>query len=100
LLIGEERAHATDIEGAPALLPFSEALVGDYEAALAPARRRVQAELGGEKLVDAAAVVSNFERMVRIADATDIALDRPLEEASIELRADLGLDDLQQSKAI
>jgi hypothetical protein len=97
-LVGKERAQANDIEGAPALLALSEALVGGDEAAIAPARTRVRAELGTERLVDAVAVVSNFERMVRIADATGIALDRPLEEASTELRAELGLDDWQQSK--
>src|SRR5262249_50954676 len=95
-LMGEERSPTSDIEGVPALLAFSEALVGGDEAPLSRARTRVQAELGVEELVDAAAVVSNFERMVRIADATGIALDRPLEEVSTGLRAELGLDDWQQ----
>jgi hypothetical protein len=98
-LMEDERAQASDIEGAPALLAFSAALVGGDEAVLGPARTRVEAEIGAERLVDTAAVVSNFERMVRIADATGIALDRPLEEASTELRAELGLDDWRQSKA-
>ena len=98
-LMGQECAKTSDIEGAPALLAFSEALVSGDEMALTRARERVQAELGLEQLVDAAAVVSNFERMVRIADATGIVLDRPLEEASTELRAELALDDWQQSKA-
>jgi len=47
--------------------------------------------------VDAAAVVSNFERMVRIADATGIPLDAPVNAMTADLRADLGIDDYDSS---
>jgi hypothetical protein len=73
------------------LLALVEAMVSDDEEALAPARTRVREELGPEALVDAAAVASNFERMVRIADATGIPLDSFLDEMTVDLRAELNL---------
>jgi hypothetical protein len=73
------------------LLALAEAMVGDDEHALAIARTRVIDELGPEALVDAAGVASNFERMVRIADATGIPLDSFLDEMTGDLRAELHL---------
>lgn len=76
----------------PALTAFAEALVQGDEAALAEARGRVLQALGPAGLVDAAAVASNFERMVRIADATGIPLDTPMAALTADLRDRLGLD--------
>jgi len=42
-------------------------------------------------MVDAAGVVSNFERMVRIADATGIELGAFLTEMIADARAAIGL---------
>jgi hypothetical protein len=74
-----------------ALLALAEAMVSNDEEVLATARTRVLEELGPEALVDAAAVASNFERMVRIADATGIPLDSFLDELTVDLRAELNL---------
>jgi hypothetical protein len=73
------------------LCALAEALVGEDDAELARARNAALSALGPAGLVDAVAVASNFERMVRIADATGIALDGPLELATQDLRAELGL---------
>lgn len=73
------------------LLALTEAMVSDEREALVIARTRVLEELGPEALVDAAAVASNFERMVRIADATGIPLDHFLDELTVDLRAELKL---------
>ena len=59
---------------------------------LAAARARVVSEVGTEQMVDAAAVASNFERMVRIADSTGIELGEMLEAASAKVRDALGLE--------
>jgi len=75
-----------------ALLAFAEAVVGEDEAVLAHARHRVLDELGPAALVDAAAIASNFERMVRIADSTGIPLDTPVYERTKDERAALHLD--------
>jgi hypothetical protein len=74
------------------LLALAEAVVRGGEADLARARRAALAALGPEGFVAAAAVASNFERMVRIADATGIPLDPPLDAISASLRGELGID--------
>jgi hypothetical protein len=76
---------------AETLLAFADAMVGGDDDALARVRERVLDRLGPEQLVDAAAVASNFERMVRIADATGIPLDAGLDLMTDDLRADLAL---------
>jgi len=74
------------------LVAFAEATVATDDAALAQARASLLAALGPAALVDAAAVTSNFERMVRIADATGIPLDDPVEIMTAGVRAELGID--------
>jgi hypothetical protein len=74
------------------LLALAEAVVQGGEAELAAARRAALAALGSESFLAAAAVAGNFERMVRIADATGIPLDAPLAALTADLRAELGID--------
>jgi hypothetical protein len=74
------------------LLALAEAVVRGGEAELAEARRDALSALGPEGFVAAVAVASNFERMVRIADATGIPLDAPLDAISASLRTELGID--------
>jgi hypothetical protein len=96
-------AHASGIPHAECLVGFAEAAVADMAGDVGvddesaardlPAwRDRVRGELSPEALVDAAAVVANFQRMVRIADGTGIALDTPVNLLTHEIRADLGID--------
>jgi len=80
-----------------ALLALAEAVVRGNEADLAAARAGALAALGPEAFVEAAAVAGNFERMVRIADATGIPLDAPLDAVSAGLRSDLGIDSFGSS---
>jgi hypothetical protein len=90
-LVDPAPGAAAGVPHAEALLAFCDALVDRDEAALAAARGRVLAALGPAGLVDVAAVASNFERMVRIADACGIPLDTPLAVLSGDLRQELGL---------
>lgn len=46
-----------------------------------------------EGLVDAAAIIGNFQRMVRIADGTGIPLDKPVAVISAGVREALGLNE-------
>ena len=46
--------------------------------------------IGAEALVDASAIVGNFQRMVRIADGTGIPLDKQVAVISADLREELG----------
>jgi len=91
-------AAASGIAHAEALLAFADAAVAGDEAALAAARQGVLDALGAEALVDAAAVVGNFERMTRIADATGIPLDAPVKALTQDIRGDLGLDEFGSAR--
>ncbi len=72
-------------------------MVAFVEAALAgdgslDERRAALADtLSPTALVDAAAVVGNFERMNRIADGTGIPLEAPVAALSADIRDELGL---------
>jgi hypothetical protein len=57
------------------LAAFAEAVASRDEAALAQARAHLFDAAGNDVLVDAAGVAANFQRMVRIADATGIPSD-------------------------
>ena len=76
---------------AEVLVGFAEALVRRDDAALAHARGEVLEKLGPGGLVDTAAVASNFQRMVRIADSTGIPLDAPVTAMTGDIRGDLEL---------
>jgi hypothetical protein len=74
------------------LLSFAEAIVGREPEAIARARQRVIDAMGVESMVDAAAVASNFERMVRIADGTGIPVDERMRAFGREVIEELELD--------
>ncbi len=81
------------VRGGAALLEFAEAALTDDTAVIASARDRVARELGEAAAVDAAGVIANFQRMVRIADATGIPLDAPVVMITQGIRDELGLND-------
>ncbi len=86
-----DAAEASGVPDADVLVALAEAQVGDDDAALERARAGVVGKLGRDGLVDAAAVVANFERMVRIADSTGIPLDTPMNAMTGDIRGDLDL---------
>ena len=97
--VTDDAAAATSgIPHAAELLAFSEAAVRGGEAALAQARQALLDTVGAEGLVDAAAVVGNFERMTRIADATGIPLDLPVNVLAGDLQGDLGLTEFGSAR--
>jgi hypothetical protein len=67
-------------------------VLGQDDAELGAARSALLAAVGSEAFVDAAGVVANFQRMVRIADGTGIPLDAPLELLTQDLREELGIE--------
>ncbi len=91
-------------QGTDAGIPAATELVAFIDAAVKaeddlPERRAaVAAVLSPEALVDAAAVVGNFERMNRIADGAGIGLDTPVAVISSEIRDELGLDNFETAK--
>jgi hypothetical protein len=87
-----ESAAASGVPHGAELTAFAEASVrGDAEA-VAVARAALSEVMGPAAVVDAAGVVGNFQRMVRIADGTGIPLDKPVAVFSADLRDELGID--------
>ena len=66
--------------------------LGGDEEAFSEARTDLVAQMGEKAMVDAAGVVSNFQRMDRIADSTGIPSDAPMMIAQQEYVDQLGLD--------
>lgn len=100
-IVDPEAAAASGIEHAGELLRFVDAAIAagsatepetGLETELEAAREVLRAAVGPAGLVDAAAVLGNFERMTRIADATGIPLDAPTDMISTDFRGSLGLD--------
>lgn len=85
------------VAGAEELLHFATASASGHPAKIAAARDHVLAKLGPEAVVDAAAVIGNFERMTRIADATGIPLDPPVNALASDIQDDLGLREFRSS---
>jgi len=74
------------------LTAFVDAAMKGDPAELATARDALREAAGSAGLVDAAGVLGNFERMVRIADGTGIPLDGAAAALSDDFREDLGLE--------
>jgi DNA-binding phage protein len=91
-LTNHEAATSSGVEHGNLLLAFAEAIVSDDDAALTQARHAVLEGISPEAMVDAAGVAANFERMVRIADATGIPLDARMAALSQEVRDTLHLE--------
>ena len=87
-----EVASSSGVEHGSLLIAFAEAMARDDDTALTPARHAVIEGISPEAMVDAAGVASNFERMVRIADATGIQLDERMATLSQEGRDTLQLE--------
>ena len=69
---------------ADVLMAYADAAVR-RDADLAERRAAVESALGAEAVVDAAATVANYQRMVRIADGCGIPLDRFTDRAKRRL---------------
>ena len=77
------------------MLEYATAVVGYDDTRLSHTREALRAEMGDAGVADAAAVASNFERMVRIADAIGIELGDWMESFTEAVRTDLALDRLR-----
>ncbi len=73
------------------LLAYADAAVR-RDADLAERRAAVGAALGPDAVVDAAATVANYQRMVRIADGCGIPLDEFTDRATAEWREEIGVN--------
>tara|TARA_Y100001970_G_scaffold291730_1_gene430057 strand:+ start:999 stop:1343 length:345 start_codon:yes stop_codon:yes gene_type:complete len=71
---------------------FLEAIFAGDTPRLKDAQNRLIEAMGEQALVDAAATIAAFNAYPRMADATGIPLESAKEEATEELRINLGLD--------
>ena len=76
-----------------ALIAFAEAAVRAETDDLARWRAELVDAVGAAGAAHAAATVSAFSGLVRVADATGIPIDDGLAAVSVQARADLGLHD-------
>ncbi len=74
------------------LIAFADAVLGKDKTALDTVRSEMLTELGQAALVDAAGVVATFMQMVRIADATGIAIGTAILEKTQDVRETLGIN--------
>ena len=81
-----------DVPHSEALLRFCDTFLGGSIEESAAARDALAAEMGEAAMIDAAGVVSNFQRMDRIADGTGIPSDGPMMMLQQEFVEQLGLD--------
>ena len=85
-------------------VPHGELLVRFVDAAfdspeeLAAVRDEVVETMGMDSMIDAAAVISNFHMMTRIADGTGTPLDEFTAAMSGDMREALGLNDMVSSR--
>ncbi|MEM7100526.1 MAG: hypothetical protein AAF541_19835 [Pseudomonadota bacterium] len=91
-MIDEEQAP-DGIESGAELREFADAILSCDVARTDVARQALTASIGYSGTVDAAAVVGNFQRMVRIADSTGIPLDEPVLMISQSIRDELGINE-------
>jgi hypothetical protein len=80
------------------LLRFADAALSFDPARIAPLRAQVEATLGTEAMLDAAAVIAGFNGIARIADATGIPMEEQKAADTQDWRARLGIDDFRASK--
>tara|TARA_B100000579_G_C22565926_1_gene726658 strand:+ start:402 stop:785 length:384 start_codon:yes stop_codon:yes gene_type:complete len=90
--INIERLEAgAEVENGELLVRFAESAVrGDSD--LSKVRQELESKMGVHGVIEAAATISAFEGLNRIADVTGIQLDAGLADESADFRASLGLD--------
>ena len=79
------------VENGARLLAFTEAVMGEDDAALVRERAELRAVLSPESFVDVAGIIAGFNVVDRIADATGIPLDSMLVALGGDLCRDLDL---------
>ena len=88
---GDPEGAAVGIEFGLELMRFAEAVATGDPDGLSKARRDLLEAAGPAALVDAAGVAANFQRMVRIADATGIPVDDMTASLGQDVRRELGI---------
>jgi hypothetical protein len=88
----------TGVRQARELIAFADAALAGDDAALDLARTGIVDALGLDAMIDAAAVIAGFDGITRIADATGIPLEPPKAEQTVDLRAEMKIDQFLAAK--
>lgn len=91
-----DASQESGVEHGALLLEFTEAAVRRSDT-LGEARAHLAQAAGPDATVDAAGVIANFQRMVRIADGTGIPVDGYILERTGELPQQLGLTEYRSA---
>ena len=91
-----DASQESGVEHGALLLEFTEAAVRRSDT-LGEVRARLAQAAGPDATVDAAGVIANFQRMVRIADGTGIPVDGYILERTGELPQQLGLTEYRSA---
>ena len=92
-ITSEGHDPGASVEGGPQLAAFAEAMITGTADDVVATRAALVERVGEAGFVRAACVVGNFQRMVRIADATGIPLDGFVMAMTDDFREELGIDD-------
>ena len=93
-IMGESQGEA-GLPHADLLSSFAEALCCWDLVRIAGVRAEILDAMGEKALVDAAATIAAFNAYPRMADATGIPLENAKEDATMEMRAELGIETLK-----
>lgn len=85
------------VAGGAVVIEFADAVLDTDGARLEAARAALLLFVGAAGLVDSAAIVSTFNAIVRIADATGMPLSDAVLEETAEFREALGVNDFRTS---
>lgn len=88
----DSKAEGSNVPHAKVLIALADAVVQRNEPLLPGARQNAIDALGVDGFADAAAVIGNFERMNRIADAAGLELDTPVRVLSSDIRDQIGIN--------
>jgi hypothetical protein len=91
-ITSEGHDPGASVEGGPELAAFAEAMITGNADDVVATRAALVERVGEAGFVRAACVVGNFQRMVRIADATGIPLDGVVMAMTDDFREQLGID--------
>ncbi len=87
----------TGVASGAELIAYADAVVA-RSPDVAQSRDAVQKSMGDAAVVDAAAVIANFQRMVRIADGIGIPLGEELDLRSADLRQEIGINEFASAE--
>ncbi len=80
------------------MIMYTDALVKRDKVAIKASRDALVEAIGAEATVDAAGVISNYTRTVRVSDGTGVPVDAPIQVMSEDLREELKINEFDSAE--